>query len=115
MSLVNNRVESLSDSLHQRTEAIRAGSGPDEPEDVADRDESDEPAEEDEDEEWADDEPEDSYDDEPEDSYDAGYDEEADDEADDDTGDDEADDDSGSAGRRRSGGRRQSPVSRTGR
>lgn len=127
MAVVNNRIESLSDSLHQRTEALRAGSaqgesedGRDEPEpsggegepsgseaddfdEPEDRAEPDEPSEEYEGEE--------EYGDEPEESYQADEDEEADLEYEEDNGDsDEAE-----APQQRPDRRRRSPVTRAGR
>lgn len=122
MAVVNNRIESLSDSLHQRTEALRAGSRPagrrdespdeDEPggDQAADRDEPEDRAG---DSDGADDyEDEEEDEDEPEDAYDEQ--DEAD-ERDEPGGDDqEADEGADGAGRGRAAGRRSSPVSRAG-
>jgi hypothetical protein len=129
MAVVNNRIESLSDSLHQRTEALRGGTArgakdsggeQEEPEDEGDGERGGEPEDSyDGGDEEAAGEPEDSYDggdeeaaDEPEDSYDGG-DEEA-------GGEDEAyQDESGDEAEEPEGGQpdrpRRSPVTRAGR
>jgi hypothetical protein len=142
MAVVNHRIESLSDALHQRTEALRGGGAPsegrdgrgkqeppddeDEPEDEPsgrEADDLDEPQDrsdrddsrEPPEESEHEDEPADSYDDEdePEDSYDAEDGDEAD-------GEDEAyqdgdDDEAEESGRSRPVRPRRSPVTRSGR